>query len=779
MKYYFFNFITFFLSTFLGFSQTSYISPQGDDISGDGTITSPFKSIQKAATSSTEVLLLEGVYQDEQMLNNIENVTIKPSTGANVVFNGTELITSNWTQHSGNIYKTTLAKDIWQLFINDEEQVMARWPNTTFADDVIYDNDTWGHSIGNDADGVVNDLTDISALSEETKELSDFTNADISGAIIIANFNSFRTKVRRVKPTGLDIANKKFEYETIGSGYKTKHHYYFLEKKLAFLDSANEWFYDKSTKTLYAWSSTGTGSDLNNVNAKIRGKVQTFALNFTNCSNVILEGFKFFATTITIQNSNNVKVKNNVFSYPNYSRRMLDDQISPYNTHPLVTNIDQNLSTGKLHSNGTSSNCTFSGNVFEYTDGEALLLAGNNHFVSNNYFHHIDWSCAETQSLGLSIYSSGTDLTFDHNIMHTLGASATLNLGERAKVLYNDISNTGLSQSDGSIVQITKGIVEGTETAYNWLHDTEKYGFRFDAVAGDAENAGKEGLAHHNVIWNLGKDGFGGIGMMIKGDQQEIYNNTVFNCDKTDILIIDEGGITNLDTYTINNAADIISNHRTNDVSSSNDIPGFASFNYSLFNDHTNNKTATIDPLLMKSVAGIYNKNNVIANRSAYNFMPNSSLLENSGTIINTITNPIASHPNVLRRDVTEGFKGSMPDIGAYEVGAVHWVPGIDFTPTLYPWTWPGDEVLNTVEVNNTKLLEVVIYPNPASHKLNINATSKIKNIIIYSITGKKLMSLDINKKRDFIDISNLVSGVYLVNYQLDSASGILKFIKH
>ena len=779
MKHNYFYFITLLFSTFLGFSQTSYVSPEGDDTNGDGSINSPYKTIQKAATSATQVLLVEGVYQDEQILNGLNNVTVKPAPGANVVFNGTELIESTWTQHSGNVYKTTLTTDIWQLFIDDEEKIMARWPNTSFTDDVIYDNDTWGHSNGADADGVVNDLTNLGDVPYETKALSDFTNADVSGAIIIANFNSFRTKVRRVKTTGLDIANKKFEYETIGSGYKTKHHFYFLEKKLAFLDSANEWFYDKSTKTLYAWSSTGNGSDLNNPNTKIRGKVQTFAVNFTNCSNISLEGFKFFGTTVTIQNSSNVEVKNNVFSYPNYSRRMLDDQISPYNTFPLVTNIDQDLSTGKLTSNGASSSCTFSGNVFEYTDGEALIVAGDNHFISNNYFHHIDWSCAETQSLGLSIYCSGTDLTFDHNIMHTLGASATLNLGERAKVLYNDISNTGLGQSDGSIVQITKGIVEGTETAYNWLHDTEKYGFRFDAVAGDAGNAGKEGLAHHNVIWNLGKDGYGGIGMMIKGNQQEIYNNTVFNCDKTDILIIDEGGITNLDTYTQNNAADVISNHRVNDVASSNDIPGFTSFNYSLYNDHSNNKTSTIAPLLVKSVAGIYNKNNVVANRSAYNFMPNSSLLENSGTIINTITNPIASHPNVLKRDITEGFQGSNPDIGAYEVGTTHWVPGIDFTPTVYPWTWPGGEVLNTADVKDIELLEVVIYPNPASHMLNITAASTIKNIIIYNITGKKVMSLSINKNTDSIDISNLVSGIYLVNYQLDNASGVTKLIKY
>jgi len=464
MKLNFLFIFLFSIFSFSGVSQTSYVSTWGDDLNGNGSVTNPYKTIQQAATLATEVLLMEGIYHEQQMLNGLNNLTVKPVPGDNVVFNGTELIQDIWIQHSGNVYKTTLTKDIWQLFIDDEEQIMARWPNTTFTNDIIYDNDTWGHSLGLDPDGVVNDLTDISGLSEETKELSDFSNNDISEAIIVANFNSFRTKVRRVKTTGLDTPNKKFEYDVIGEGYKDKHHYYFLEKKLVFLDSDNEWFYDKVTKTLYAWSANGTGTDLNG--AHIKGKVQTFAVNFTNCANVTFEGFKFFSTTVTIQNSSTVHVKNNVFSYPNYSRRMIEDQVSPYDISPFVTNIDQNLITGHLPSNGSSTNCTFSENVFEYTDGEALLLGGNTHFVSNNYFHHIDWSCAETQGLGLSIYAKGADLTFDHNIMHTLGASSALNLGERAIVLYNDISNTGLCQSDGAILQITKSIVESTETAY-------------------------------------------------------------------------------------------------------------------------------------------------------------------------------------------------------------------------------------------------------------------------------------------------------------------------
>ena len=62
-----------------------------------------------------------------------------------------------------------------------------------------------------------------------------------------------------------------------------------------------------------------------------------------------------------------------------------------------------------------------------------------------------------------------------------------------------------------------KNSVAGSETAFNWLHDTGKYGFRFDAPVPTPCTAGEYGLAHHNVIWNIGDptDNTGGIGMMM------------------------------------------------------------------------------------------------------------------------------------------------------------------------------------------------------------------------------------------------------------------------
>ena len=40
-------------------------------------------------------------------------------------------------------------------------------------------------------------------------------------------------------------------------------------------------------------------------------------------------------------------------------------------------------------------------------------------------------------------------------------------------------------------------------------------------------------------------------------------------------------------------------------------------------------------------------------------------------------------------KDITVGFKGMAPDLGAYETGDDYWVPGVDWTPEGFAWI-PG-----------------------------------------------------------------------------------------
>lgn len=80
--------------------------------------------------------------------------------------------------------------------------------------------------------------------------------------------------------------------------------------------------------------------------------------------------------------------------------------------------------------------------------------------------------------------------------------------------------------------------------------------------------------------------------------------------------------------------------------------------------------------------------------------------------------------------------------------------------------------------VENNELLGFSMFPNPATNRLNISAKETIQNADVFNVLGKKVMSLNINKTTESIDISNLSSGIYLVKYNSNGKVGTAKFIK-
>ena len=83
-----------------------------------------------------------------------------------------------------------------------------------------------------------------------------------------------------------------------------------------------------------------------------------------------------------------------------------------------------------------------------------------------------------------------------------------------------------------------------------------------------------------------------------------------------------------------------------------------------------------------------------------------------------------------------------------------------------------------TAGVDNNELLGFSMYPNPVNNRLNISAKETIKNADIFNVLGRKVMSVNINKTSDAIDVSNLASGVYLIKYNVNDKVGTAKFIK-
>lgn len=93
-------------------------------------------------------------------------------------------------------------------------------------------------------------------------------------------------------------------------------------------------------------------------------------------------------------------------------------------------------------------------------------------------------------------------------------------------------------------------------------------------------------------------------------------------------------------------------------------------------------------------------------------------------------------------------------------------------------WRFRFTKQTATANVSNNKLLNVSMYPNPTLGNLTISAQSTIKNAVIYNVLGKQVLSLDINKNIESIDVSSLESGIYLIKYSIDNAVGTAKFIK-
>ncbi|ARV14421.1 T9SS type A sorting domain-containing protein [Polaribacter sp. SA4-12] len=94
------------------------------------------------------------------------------------------------------------------------------------------------------------------------------------------------------------------------------------------------------------------------------------------------------------------------------------------------------------------------------------------------------------------------------------------------------------------------------------------------------------------------------------------------------------------------------------------------------------------------------------------------------------------------------------------------------------PTTFKFDASCETASVRDNTLLNVTMYPNPTSSRLNISAKSTIKSAAIFNLLGKQVMSLEINKTSESIDVSNLSSGIYLIKYTVNNAVGTAKFIK-
>ena len=101
-----------------------------------------------------------------------------------------------------------------------------------------------------------------------------------------------------------------------------------------------------------------------------------------------------------------------------------------------------------------------------------------------------------------------------------------------------------------------------------------------------------------------------------------------------------------------------------------------------------------------------------------------------------------------------------------------------DTEGNIWIGTWEGVSKFNPIlGVFDTLKQEFSIYPNPTTSILNINTEATIATVDVYSVLGKKVLTL-MEGELNNIDISKLVSGVYFIKITShDNLIGVKRFI--
>jgi hypothetical protein len=100
----------------------------------------------------------------------------------------------------------------------------------------------------------------------------------------------------------------------------------------------------------------------------------------------------------------------------------------------------------------------------------------------------------------------------------------------------------------------------------------------------------------------------------------------------------------------------------------------------------------------------------------------------------------------------------------------------VEFTSVFLEVPNPNDENC-TLGITTEEGLVLEVYPNPFTNTLNISSQQPIQQVNIYNIQGKIISKISGNSL-EFLDVSNLSSGVYLIQFSSSELSVTQKFIK-
>ena len=641
-------------------AKSYYVSIQGDD-SNPGTELKPFRTIQQAAgimRAGDVCFIREGIYHESVIpaYSGTEGnpIQFRAYKGENVIINGTKQVNAKWKYYKNGIYKTKVDIDkIEQLFANTEMMIEARWPNMKFSE--VFDRSKWEKVDVGSKHGMV--------LSETVAK----TGIDFTGAEAYLNVaHQWWTWNRKITKHKAGSNQLFYDDDLVGlcnfipeygdEKWLTKvwgDDYFYLFGILGVLDVENEWYFDENEKELYFYPPNGKKPESCNV----RYKTIDYGFYANEKDYIEIEGIKFFACSFRFEDCNYCKISNLEMKYPTYSR--------------TITEFDQDRKESVITKIVGDNNVVDHISI-TYCNNLGLMVMGNNNVVNNSIIHDINWSgtliypalqIAASPHLGVNWFNTiqyppttrtienGNVTSFNNvasnNTLYNCGGPVLVYHAAKSIVEYNRIYDGGKACKDVSLIYGCWPFSHSSIVRYNWVHgcNTDHFSGRGGkgGIGIRADDQSRHNIIHNNVIWDCGE-----VGIVAKGEDHIIYNNTIIDIPFP-ILLPNETEpfkewAVQFPQLHIQNQWSKVFNNIAHGIRSSRKPEDILSENENIFCNLTN---FTEIPLV-----DIHNND----------FRPISgSSLVDKGCFVSP---------------VEIKFNGNAPDLGAYEADGDKWIPG-------------------------------------------------------------------------------------------------------
>ena len=709
-------YLFFLLSSTISFANDIYVATNGNDTSGNGTISNPYKTFNKAISvmSAGDVCIIRGgVYEDALTINkngtSNNYLTFKAADGEDVEIRATNKV-NGWQAHSGNIYKATVNMAIESrfraIYHNNEYMDLARWPNNT-------DNNRW-----------TIDCTPVTGGDGSHFTASNLPNIDWTGGMVYylgAHSGASWTRTitasttSRIDYTEVDITKWPFtpHNPTVWRNNPNNNRgQLYLFNKLEALDYANEWFYDQTTNTLYLQTADGTMP----ANGSVEYAASKFAAELKG-DYIKLEGLNFFGGSVKIHNNaDNNQILNCSIIHGSEG-------------HDSLTNTSAQVGEAALEVLG--DNTLIKGCTVNHSSVSGIVIAGwaaSNCTIEGNYISNIDYIGIHASPLR----ASGNGMKILKNTITNAGRDGMYVSGSNCEIGYNDVSASQKINSDsGVFYTVGNASLKNNEIHHNWFHDATAPSYSHNpndpgkAAGIYLDNNSKGYTVHHNVIWNVSWSGYQ---VNWNNTNLDFYHNTIWNAERA------------MDSW----------------------VNGYTQENNKIYNNFANTgnwftETATDFDI----------QDNIITNTSPFEDANNQNFMPAAGSSVLDAGRFISSF--------TTTYKGTAPDIGAYERLGTQWTAGINAI----------EDTGEALSITDNELLKLELFPNPVRDNLNIilpiNFTTG--SIDVYSLLGALVKSTEVkgnlNNSTFVMPIENLVTGTYIIRVKSrDGASFNSKFIK-